>query len=104
MTEQQLYDDFCAREEGAPYAERRGEVSAFWPMFGLPITPGAVRSEELWIQGGENGMQWPGAELIVAIDAVRARHSKALSIEMMARRTFGHTLNFQSTLLPLASL
>lgn len=58
MTDQQRYDDFCARL-AAPYAERIGEVSGLWPLFGMPPEPDAMRSEELWIQGGENGMRWP---------------------------------------------
>ena len=74
MTNDRYFDDFLAREQGAPYAERRGEVSAFWPMFGLPITSGAVRSEEMWIQGGESGMQAP-TDMAGALETVRAKHN-----------------------------
>jgi len=74
MTNDRYYDDFLARLQ-APYAERRGEVSGFTPLFGQPVEPGAIRSEEMWIQGGENGMQWPETLLIVAEGIARTAHN-----------------------------
>jgi len=72
MTNDRHYDDFCDRLL-APYAERRGEVSGFTPLFGLPPTPGAMRTEEMWLTSVENGMQAP-LNLGLAISQVRINH------------------------------
>ena len=69
------FDDFLARVEGAPYAEQRGEVSAFYPMFGMAIIPGAVRSEEMWLTSVENGAALPDTDLDVLTGCARTAHN-----------------------------